>query len=120
MTASHDIGNQAPTGPRAGPSGGDGATPPVGGGGTPPGGGGGTPPGGDGGAPPGEKNELARRSVTGFEAHRCLGEHLARLELRVLLQELLPVLPQLQPDGEPVRIRSNFTNGLKRLPVRIS
>jgi cytochrome P450 len=52
--------------------------------------------------------------------HRCLGEHLARLELRVLLQELLPVLPRLEPDGEPARIRSNFTNGLKRLPVRIS
>ncbi len=52
--------------------------------------------------------------------HRCLGEHLARLELRVLLQELLPVLPRLKPDGEPARIRSNFTNGLKHLPVRIS
>jgi len=52
--------------------------------------------------------------------HRCLGEHLARLELRVLLQELLPVLPRLEPDGEPARIRSNFTNGLKHLPVRIS
>jgi len=52
--------------------------------------------------------------------HRCLGEHLARLELRVLLQELLPVLPRLEPDGKPARIRSNFTNGLKHLPVRIS
>ena len=52
--------------------------------------------------------------------HRCLGEHLARLELRVLLQELLPVLPRLKPDGEPARIRSNFTNGLKHLPVRIN
>jgi cytochrome P450 len=52
--------------------------------------------------------------------HRCLGEHLARLELRVLLQELLPVVPRLEPDGEPARIRSNFTNGLKHLPVRIS
>lgn len=52
--------------------------------------------------------------------HRCLGEHLARLELRVLLQELLPELPRLEPDGEPARIRSNFTNGLKHLPVRIS
>ncbi len=51
--------------------------------------------------------------------HRCLGEHLARLELRVLLQELLPVLPRLEPDGKPERIRSNFTNGLKRFPVRV-
>jgi cytochrome P450 len=52
--------------------------------------------------------------------HRCLGEHLARLELKVLLQEMLPVLPRLEPDGPPARIRSNFTNGLKRFPVRVS
>jgi len=51
--------------------------------------------------------------------HRCLGEHLARLELRVLMRELLPVLPRLEPSGRPVRIRSNFTNGLKRLPVQV-
>jgi cytochrome P450 len=52
--------------------------------------------------------------------HRCLGEHLARLELKVLLRELLPVLPLLEPDGPPARIRSNFTNGLKRFPVRLT
>jgi cytochrome P450 len=51
--------------------------------------------------------------------HHCLGEHLARMELRVLLEELLPVLPRLEGDGHPVRIRSNFTNGLKRFPVRV-
>jgi cytochrome P450 len=51
--------------------------------------------------------------------HRCLGEHLARLELRVVLDELVEVLPRLEPDGEAVRIRSNFTNGLKRFPVRL-
>ncbi len=51
--------------------------------------------------------------------HRCLGEHLARLELRVVLQELLGSLARLAPDGEAVRIRSNFTNGLKQLPVRL-
>jgi cytochrome P450 len=51
--------------------------------------------------------------------HRCLGEHLARLEVRVVLQELAGVLGRLEVDGAPVRIRSNFTNGLKRLPVRL-
>jgi cytochrome P450 len=48
--------------------------------------------------------------------HRCLGEHLARLELKVLLRELLPVLPLLEPDGPFACIRSNFTNALKRFP----
>jgi cytochrome P450 len=51
--------------------------------------------------------------------HHCLGEHLARLELRVLLEELRTVLPRLETDGEAVRIRSNFTNGLKRFRVRV-
>jgi cytochrome P450 len=51
--------------------------------------------------------------------HRCVGEHLARLELSVLLEELRPVLHRLELDGAPVRIRSNFTNGVKRLPVRV-
>ena len=52
--------------------------------------------------------------------HGRLGERLARLELRVLVRELPLVLPRLEPDGEPVRIRSNFTNGLKRFPVRVT
>ena len=59
MTASHDIGNQAPTGPRAGPYAGDGATAPVGDGPTPPVGDGATPPVGDGAVP----FFLARRKV---------------------------------------------------------
>jgi cytochrome P450 len=50
--------------------------------------------------------------------HHCLGEHLARMELRILLEELRTVLPRLEGDGEPIRIRSNFTNGLKHFPVR--
>jgi cytochrome P450 len=52
--------------------------------------------------------------------HRCLGEHLARIELRAVLSALLPVLPRLQPDGLATRIRSNFTNGLKHFPVRVT
>jgi cytochrome P450 len=51
--------------------------------------------------------------------HHCLGEHLARMELRVLLEEIREVLPRIETDGEAIRIRSNFTNGLKRLPVRV-
>jgi cytochrome P450 len=51
--------------------------------------------------------------------HHCLGEHLARMELRVLLEELRTVLPRLEVNGDAVRIRSNFTNGLKKLPIRV-
>ena len=51
--------------------------------------------------------------------HRCLGEHLARLEIRVVFEELLARVDQIESTGPAVRIRSNFTNGMKRLPVRV-
>jgi cytochrome P450 len=51
--------------------------------------------------------------------HFCLGAHLARLELCVWLQEMLPVLDRLELAGEPRRLRSNFFHGVKSLPVRV-
>jgi cytochrome P450/nitrite reductase/ring-hydroxylating ferredoxin subunit len=51
--------------------------------------------------------------------HFCLGAHLAKLEVRIWLEELVPHLTRLELAGEPVRLRSNFFNGIKRLPVRI-
>jgi cytochrome P450 len=51
--------------------------------------------------------------------HRCLGAHVARLEIRVLLAALSRRVARFELAGPPRRIRSNFTNGLKELPVRI-
>ena len=51
--------------------------------------------------------------------HFCLGAHLARQEVRVVLEELIARVDRLELAGDPVRIRSNFTNGLRRLPVRV-
>lgn len=55
----------------------------------------------------------------GIGEHFCLGVHLARLEGRVFFEELLGAFPTIELVGEPVRIRSNLNNGLKRLPVRL-
>ena len=52
--------------------------------------------------------------------HHCLGVHLARLEVRIYLEELVRRVTATQLMGAPVRHRSNFTNGLKRLPVRMT
>jgi cytochrome P450 len=49
--------------------------------------------------------------------HFCLGAHLARLELRIWLEEMLPALRTIELAGEPSRLRSNFFNGVKSLPV---
>jgi cholest-4-en-3-one 26-monooxygenase len=52
--------------------------------------------------------------------HFCLGTHLARLELSVLFEVLLDRMPDIAPAGEPRRLRSNFINGIKEIPVRFT
>jgi cytochrome P450 len=49
--------------------------------------------------------------------HFCLGAHLARLELAIFLEEMIPYLPHLELAGPPERLRSNFFHGIKRMPV---
>ncbi|MEC8274677.1 MAG: cytochrome P450, partial [Pseudomonadota bacterium] len=51
--------------------------------------------------------------------HLCLGMWLARLEIRVLLEELSSRLSGIEALGEPAWTRSNFICGVKSLPVRI-
>jgi cytochrome P450 len=51
--------------------------------------------------------------------HFCLGAHLARLEATILFEELLPRIASIEHTGPSERIRSNFVNGIKRMPVRI-
>lgn len=56
----------------------------------------------------------------GYGAHVCLGQHLARMEMRILMEELLPRLATLELAGEPARVESSFVGGLKRLPIRFT
>ncbi|MGI5154855.1 cytochrome P450 [Microbispora sp. CA-102843] len=55
----------------------------------------------------------------GGGAHFCLGNHLAKLELRVLFEVLAERLPGIRRSGEATRLRSNFINGIKTLPVTL-
>ena len=52
--------------------------------------------------------------------HLCLGAQLARMELKVLFEELLPRLADAQLAGPVDRLRSNFIAGMKRMPIRVS
>jgi cytochrome P450 len=52
--------------------------------------------------------------------HKCLGEHLARIEVKILLEELLPKLSSISLNGTPERLRSNFISGIKHLPLKVS
>jgi cytochrome P450 len=49
--------------------------------------------------------------------HFCLGAHLARREISVMFRELLRRMPDIHATAEPDRLRSNFINGVKHLPV---
>jgi cytochrome P450 len=51
--------------------------------------------------------------------HFCLGAPLARLEMRVMFEELLPRIKGMESAGEVSRLRSNFINGIKHMPVRV-
>ncbi|MCC6479591.1 MAG: cytochrome P450 [Sphingomonadaceae bacterium] len=59
-----------------------------------------------------------RHIAFGAGAHQCLGLHLARLEMRILFEELLDRLDSIELAGEPKRANSTFVGGLKTLPVR--
>ena len=52
--------------------------------------------------------------------HFCLGANLARLEIRVMFEELVRALPSLEQVAPAERLRSNFINGIKHLQVRVA
>jgi cytochrome P450 len=55
----------------------------------------------------------------GFGIHRCVGNRLAELQLKILWQEILARFPAIEVMGEPTRVRSSFVRGYTSLPVRI-
>jgi methyl-branched lipid omega-hydroxylase len=52
--------------------------------------------------------------------HFCLGTHLAKLEIKVMFEELLARVPDMELAGTVERLRSNFINGIKHMPVRFA
>lgn len=61
-----------------------------------------------------------RHLTFGFGRHSCLGNDLARIELRAVLTEILARFPALELAGPVSRLRSNFVGGIKHMPVRLA
>jgi len=56
----------------------------------------------------------------GHGEHFCIGAHLARLEMRVMIEQVMRRMPDLELAGAPERLRSNFVAGIKHMPVRFT
>lgn len=65
---------------------------------------------------PGQNKHIA----FGGGAHMCLGQHLARLQMRILFEELLPRVGSLSLDGVPTMNEAIFVNGPASLPIRFA
>jgi cytochrome P450 len=59
-----------------------------------------------------------RHIAFGYGGHVCLGQHLAKMEMRILFEELLPRLESVEIDGDPAMSAATFVNGPLRLPIR--
>jgi cytochrome P450 len=55
----------------------------------------------------------------GTGTHFCMGSHIARLEMRVTLEEFLRRFPNVRLTGPPERLESNFISGITRMPVSL-
>jgi len=64
--------------------------------------------------------ERARQHLSfGFGIHRCVGNRLAELQLRIMWEEILARFSFVEVVGEPRRVLSSFVNGYETLPVRL-
>jgi cytochrome P450 len=59
-----------------------------------------------------------RQLAFGYGAHVCIGQHLARMEMRILWEELLPRLDHVELAGQPKNMTANFVCGPKSVPIR--
>ncbi|HKI74219.1 MAG TPA: cytochrome P450, partial [Pseudomonadales bacterium] len=55
----------------------------------------------------------------GFGIHRCMGNRLAEMQLRILWEEIMKRFSFIEVVGEPKRLRSSFIKGITELPVRV-
>lgn len=63
----------------------------------------------------------ARSHVSfGYGIHRCMGNRLAEMQLRILWEELLPRFSAIEVQAPPTRVRSNLLRGIAEMPVRLT
>ncbi len=66
-----------------------------------------------------DRHNSAHHQAFGFGRHRCVGGHLAEMQLRVVWEEVMKRFETIEVVGTPRRVRSNFVRGFLELPVRV-
>ena len=66
------------------------------------------------------RRNMSRSALFGQGVHTCLGQHLARLEMRIFFEELLGRVDSVEIAGKPQRSASIFIGGPKTLPIRFT
>ncbi|WIM85898.1 cytochrome P450 [Candidatus Mycobacterium wuenschmannii] len=67
-----------------------------------------------------DRSNARNHIAFGFGVHRCMGNRLAELQLRILWEELLPRFENIEVIGEPEYVQSNFVRGISKLMVRLT
>jgi cytochrome P450 len=67
-----------------------------------------------------ERENVRRHLSFGFGIHRCVGNRLGEMQLRIVWEEILKRFKTVEVMGEPTRVYSSFVKGYSHLPVRVS
>lgn len=67
-----------------------------------------------------ERENVRRHLSFGFGIHRCVGNRLGEMQLRIVWEEILKRFSNVETVGEPRRVFSSFVKGYESLPVRIA
>jgi cytochrome P450 len=67
-----------------------------------------------------DRPNVRRHLSFGFGIHRCVGNRLAELQLKIIWEEIFKRFPKIDVVGEPRRVLSAFVKGYEALPVRIA
>ena len=67
-----------------------------------------------------DRDKIRHHLSFGFGIHRCMGNRLGEMQLRILWEEIVQRFSNIEVVGEPVRVHSNFVRGYESLPVRLT
>jgi len=66
-----------------------------------------------------DRKRARQHTAFGYGIHRCVGNRLAEMQLRIIWEEIMKRFPKIEVTGEPLGLASSFIHGIRELPVTI-